>query len=210
MALTVSGSGACPRRGSRVDLAAPKPAFRMNRATSRPIQPSNGRPEKWETARPTRTAPVATASERESTDVARRASEEMRLPRAPWNQPIHSLTRMEAARMPAVSGVSKVSSGWRIFSKELWPSSTPTSRISRETIRPARYSALPWPKGWSASAFCPANRKPTRVTTEEAASERLLKASAVTEMAPEISPAASLPANRSRLRAMPMAPDTTP
>ena len=88
--------------------------------------------------------------------------------------------------------------------------STPTIRISRDTSSPARYSMRPWPKGWPSSAFCPASLKPTRVTTDEPASDRLLKASAVMEMEPVISPANSFPADSSRLSTIPTAPDRMP
>ena len=48
------------------------------------------------------------------------------------------------------------------------------------------------------------------VTTEEAASDRLLKASAVTAMEAVMMPASSLPPKSSRFRAMPMPPESTP
>ena len=134
----------------------------------------------------------------------------MRRLSCPLNQPIQSLTRMESSKMPEVRGLRAVSTGCSIFSMELLPSSTPTSKIISETTRPARYSMRPWPKGWSASAFWPASRNPTSVTTEEAASVRLLNASAVTEIAPASRPAISLPANRNKLRMMPVMPASVP
>jgi hypothetical protein len=52
----------------------------------------------------------------------------------------------------------------------------------KDTINPERYSILPWPNGCSLSAGFAANLNPSKVINEEAASERLLKASAVTEI----------------------------
>ena len=101
-------------------------------------------------------------------------------------------------------------SGRRIFPMEVLPSSSPTRRIIRLTSSPARYSARPWPKGCPSSAFCPASLNPTRVTTDEPASDRLLKASAVMAMEPVTTPAKNLPADSSRLSTIPTAPDRTP
>ena len=49
----------------------------------------------------------------------------------------------------------------------------------------------------------PASRKPSSVTAEDPASDRLLKASAVTAMEPESCPAKNFPANSRMFRAMP-------
>ena len=103
-----------------------------------------------------------------------------------------------------------MSSGWRIFSTELLASSTPTSKMAPATMRPEMYSMRPWPKGWSSSAFLAAIWKPTRVTTEEPASERLLKASAVMAMDPVSRPARNFPRERSRLRKIPTPPVSRP
>ena len=65
-----------------------------------------------------------------------------------------------------------------------------------DTIRPDMYSNLPCPKGCFVSGFIPANLNPMRVMSDEPASERLLKASAVIAMEPASVPARSLPANR--------------
>ena len=102
------------------------------------------------------------------------------------------------------------SSGWRTLPIDSFPSSTPISRISAETARPEIYSIRPWPKGWWMSGFCPARWKPSSVTREEPASERLLKASAVMAMEPESCPARNFPAKSSRFSAMPTAPQRTP
>ena len=84
------------------------------------------------------------------------------------------------------------------------------SRIAIATISPAIYSTRPWPKGWSSSASWPASRKPMRVTTEVAASDKLFTASA-TMATEEVSvPAITLPRNSSTLRKMPAAPEMVP
>lgn len=85
-----------------------------------------------------------------------------------------------------------MTSGEKIFSREDLPISTPIRRMARATTRPVRYSIRPWPKGCSWSASCPASRNPTRVMTEEAASDRLLKASATTAMEPVARPGEEL------------------
>ena len=93
---------------------------------------------------------------------------------------------------------------------ELLPSSTPMSRITMDTTRPDMYSNLPWPKGWCRSGAWAASLKPSRVTTELPASDRLLKASAVMAMEPLTTPARAFPAKSSRFRAMPTRPHSTP
>lgn len=52
----------------------------------------------------------------------------------------------------------------------------------------------------------PARRKPSSVTSEEAASERLFRPSAVMDTAPDSVPASSLPADSSTLHTMPTIP----
>ena len=103
-----------------------------------------------------------------------------------------------------------VTSGEKIFSREDLPISTPIRRMARATTRPVRYSIRPWPKGCSWSASCPASRNPTKVMTEEAASDRLLKASATTAMEPVARPERSLPRKSRALSTMPTPPDTEP
>ena len=72
------------------------------------------------------------------------------------------------------------------------------------------YSILPCPKGCSASGFFPEILNPKIVTTEAAASERLLKASATTETEFAISPAKSLKENKKRLKQIPVIPQRIP
>ena len=123
---------------------------------------------------------------------------------------IQPLTKMETGRMIKGSRVNSTGAGERIFSREVLPSSRPISRITTETARPERYSIRPCPKGWCRSGFCPARRKPISVTTEEPASERLLKASAVMAMEPETVPAMNLPRNSRIFRQMPQRPLSVP
>ena len=154
----------------------------MKTATTMPIQPSIWTPESRPISAPASTAEVAATSERESAAVAAMAAEPMRRESRRLKKDSHSLTQMEAARMATETQEKSTASGRRMEEMEDLPSSTPTRRMIRETSSPARYSMRPWPKGWPSSAFCPASRKPTSVTTEEAASVRLLRASAVMEM----------------------------
>ena len=63
------------------------------------------------------------------------------------------------------------------------------------TINPDTYSILPCPKGCLESAFIPPSLNPSIVTKEEAASDRLLNASAVIAIDWLIVPAINLPAN---------------
>ena len=153
---------------------------------------------------------METESERESAAVASMAAEPMRRPRVRLKKNIHSFTRMERKRMTTAIQEKVVTSGEKIFSREDLPISTPIRRMARATTRPVRYSIRPWPKGCSWSASCPASRNPTKVMTEEAASDRLLKASATTAMEPVARPERSLPRKSRALSAMPTPPDTEP
>ena len=123
---------------------------------------------------------------------------------------MYSFTAMEATRIPTVSTLRVTSSGFRIFSTLLLRSSTPIKMMSMATTRPETYSSRPWPKGWSLSGFCPASLNPSMDTTEEPASERLLKASAVTATEPLRTPARAFPANSRMLRQTPTVPQRRP
>ena len=89
---------------------------------------------------------------------------------------------MEAARIAAARTLKSTGWGRRIFSRDPLPSSTPIRMMTMDTTRPETYSIRPWPKGWSRSGALAARWKPRSVTTEDPASERLLKASAVMAM----------------------------
>ena len=82
--------------------------------------------------------------------------------------------------------------------------------IRSETISPATYSSLPWPKGCSSSASLPESLKKIRVTTEDVTSDRLFKASENTAMEPLSTPAIILKMTRIILKAMPNAPLSIP
>ena len=117
---------------------------------------------------------------------------------------------MDTHKMAMTTGLESTGSGCRIFCREDLASSTPMSRMSMDTARPDRYSMRPWPKGCSESGFWPAIWKPSSVTKEEPASERLLKASAVMAMEPASVPAKNLPMNSRTLKPMPTAPQRIP
>ena len=103
-----------------------------------------------------------------------------------------------AGSTPASTGVGAI-----IFSTEPLPSSKPITTIIADSPSPARYSARPCPNGCSGSGFFPAMAKPSSVITDEPASERLLKASAVMATEPEMLPAKYFPAKSSTLMNMP-------
>ena len=68
----------------------------------------------------------------------------------------------------------------------------------------------PWPKGCSESGFFDAILNPSIETREEAASDRLLKASAVMATEPARVPAINFAAKRTIFRKIPNVPHKTP
>ena len=90
--------------------------------------------------------------------------------------------------------------------KDVFINSKPTKITIKETISPEIYSSLPCPKGCSLSAGLLASLKPRIVITEEATSERLLKASAVIAMLFDIIPITSLVAKRIKFSIIPTKP----
>ena len=156
------------------------------------------------------TAAVAAVSDRLSAAVASMAAERIFLPIRRLYRHIYSFTQMDTARITRAMTLKSTAAGWRIFSTEDLASSTPISRISPATIRPETYSSRPWPKGCWGSGFFPARRKPSRVTTEDPASDRLLKASAVMATEPLRVPAKNFPANSRMFSPMPTKPHSWP
>ena len=108
------------------------------------------------------------------------------------------------------SRLKSTGSGAKIFFTESRARSKPIRMMIIATIRPAMYSILPWPKGCSLSLRLPDILKPTSVISDEPASDRLLKASAITAMEPVSAPARYLAANSSAFSAMPTAPQSAP
>ena len=86
----------------------------------------------------------------------------------------------------------------------------PTWITKKATINAAIYSIRPWPKGCSSSAGFSAIFTPTMLTMEEAASDKLLNASAITEILLAMSPVAIFTTNSSRLQQIPTIPDSSP
>ena len=99
--------------------------------------------------------------------------------------------------------------GFLIASTEDFINSNPINKMKNETIKPERYSHLPWPQGWSSSGFLEESLKPKIVTTEAAASDKLLKASATTATDFETTPARSFNKNRKILKHIPTIPHKT-
>ena len=107
--------------------------------------------------------------------------------------------------------MSKVTSvGCMIWVTELLASSKPMRIMAIATASPDRYSILPWPNGCSLSGFCPESLKPIRVTIDEPASDRLLKASAVMATDEVRMPAKNFSAKRRKLASTPAAPPISP
>ena len=162
------------------------------------------------TKKPISTAVVATQSLKLSAEVAIIAEALSFLPIFLLKNPIQSLIQTEIINIKIEIFEDSRGVGFKIFSTELFNNSNPINKIRAETIRPAIYSILPWPNGWSWSAGFPAILKPIRVTMEEPASERLLKASATIEIAPVKRPARILIVNKSKLQHIPTAPANVP
>jgi hypothetical protein len=93
---------------------------------------------------------------------------------------------------------------------ELLNNVKPTCNTKKATANAAIYSNLPCPKGCSLSAGLLASFTPKKLIMEEAASERLLKASAVTEILLMIHPTVSFTANRVILQTIPTILDRIP
>ena len=117
----------------------------MNSATARPIQPSSRQCVSAETASETSTAAVLITSLRLSAAVASSAAESIRFPSVRLNEASHSFTAMDSTSTAAVTGLSAVSCGCRIFSTPLLASSSPMTRIITDTASPAMYSMRAWP-----------------------------------------------------------------
>lgn len=117
---------------------------------------------------------------------------------------------MDAAKITMASQEASTAAGAMIFCTDSLARLSPTAMMTTETATPLIYSIRPCPKGCSGSGFLPASRKPASVMMEEAASEILLKASAVMATECESTPAKYLPANSNRLSAMPTPPQRVP
>ena len=103
-----------------------------------------------------------------------------------------------------------ISSGLRIFSNELFKNVKPTSMTRNETISAAMYSILPWPNGCSLSAGLFAIFTPTKLITDDAASERLLNASAMIASECMPTPISSFAVNSRILQQIPTMLDKMP
>ena len=75
-----------------------------------------------------------------SAAVASRVSEWIFWPRLWLKADIQNFTRIETPRTRAGTRPKRMAWGWKIFSRELLPSSTPMTRIRADTASPARYS----------------------------------------------------------------------
>lgn len=182
----------------------------MKRATRTPHQPSIFTWLKCMTTVESKTKEVATASLKLSVAVARILPELIFAPILRLYKNMYSLIQMEITRMAIVTVLVSTGAGEIIFSIEDLPSSNPIKIITMATIKPEMYSIRPWPNGWSLSGSAPANLKPRRVIREEPASDRLLKASAITEIEPLIAPAKYLIPNKMTFSRIPTMPHSIP
>ena len=148
-------------------------------------------------------AEVVTTSPRASAEVASITLELIRFPSFLLKQESHSLMATDIKSISMDIHRKLISSGCSTLPKEVLNSENPTCMTRKATIKAAIYSILPWPKGWSSSAGFSAILTPTKPIMEEAASDRLLNASAITDMLCTRMPIQSLDTKRSRLQLIP-------
>ena len=117
---------------------------------------------------------------------------------------------MDTTSMTAAVPENRTFCGCRIRLTESLARSAPTRMIDMLTKSPVIYSIRPCPKGWSLSGLLPDSLNPISVITLDAASERLLKPSAMMDTEDASIPAVTLPANNRILRKIPTAPERTP
>ena len=127
----------------------------------------------------------------------------IRFPSFLLNMDSHSFTPTESRRMTMEIHRKVISSGWMILPTDDLNNEKPTCMTRKATMKAEIYSILPCPKGWSSSAGFSAILTPIKPIMEEAASDRLLNASAMTEMLFTNIPIISLAANRRRLQKIP-------
>ena len=114
------------------------------------------------------------------------------------------MTSTEHTRIPTESTLKLKVSGCRIFPTAVFNREKPTWMTRKATTEGRDIFHAPVAKGCSSSAgfFCHAH--PDKSMMEDAASDKLLKASAITEILFTTSPANSLPPNSSRLQQIPV------
>ena len=117
-------------------------------------------------------------------------------------------TAIDASSIATISHENSMSCGFMILPKESLNSSKPMMSMIAATASVATYSILACPYGCSSSALCAAIL--ASVIKEEPASDRLLNASAVIEIAPLNIPAKSLPAKSMRFKNIPTIPHSMP
>lgn len=155
---------------------------------------------KWQIIIESTVALVVITSPRESAAVASITLESILLPSLLLKNAIHNFTRIDKIRITNGTRSKLISSGCSILEIELLKKVNPTSITRNETIKAAIYSILPCPKGCSASAGFPAIFTPIKLIIDEAASDKLLKASAVTARELRISPIVSFTENNKTLQ----------
>ena len=142
-------------------------------------------------------------SPRESAAVASMTFESIFLPSFLLNAAIHNFTRIDRIRIRNGTKSNVISSGCISLPADVLKKVNPTSMTRNDTISAAMYSILPWPNGCSASAGFPAIFTPIKLMIDDAASDKLLNASAVTARECISVPMINFAANRNTLQKIP-------
>ena len=123
---------------------------------------------------------------------------------------IQSLTPTDNRRIRNGTHSKAIGSGSNSLPKELLKQVIPTSITRNETISAAMYSIRPCPNGCSLSAGLLAIFTPTKLMIDDAASERLFRASAMIAREFISSPITSFVPNNSTLHKIPTQLDKMP
>ena len=132
------------------------------------------------------------------------------LPNFLLNNPSQSFTPIERIKI-SMENIWKLRiSGDLILCIESFKKVNPTSRTRKDTTNAEIYSIRPWPKGCSSSAGLLAILTPTKLMSEEPASDRLLNASAITDTLCTVNPTINFTIKSRMLQKMPTILANTP
>ncbi len=155
-------------------------------------------------------ADVIKTSPKESAEVAFITLELIRFPSVLLKIDSHSFIRTDIPSIITIIQLNPIFSGFITLVKELLKQEKPTCRIKKDTTNADIYSNLPCPKGCSLSAGLSASLTPIKPIMEEAASDKLLKASAVTDILFIKNPIINFVPKRIILHIIPTTLDNTP
>jgi len=153
---------------------------------------------------------VVSTSPMESVNTAIITLESIFFPNFLLKNPSHSFTPIERMRIITEAIWKFKTSGDLILPMESFRKVNPTSNTRKDTMSAEIYSIRPCPKGCSSSAGLLAIFTPTKLISDEPASDRLLKASAVTDTLCTISPTINFTMNKNTLHKMPTMLARTP